>query len=163
MTITALTHPTPLRYAGSLMTWHAAAQDTGGAFALGHVVVRPGGEPPLHVHAREDELFYVISGEVTFQRGLERIDRGPGESILLPRGIQHGFAIRSPEATMLFVLSPGGLDEAFRELSEPAVADAPAVGAPAPPSPEEQARMTSVFGAHGVEFTGPPLAALLDG
>ena len=44
-------------FAGSLLHWHVLSAETGGAFALGEALVRPGGEPPLHVHAREDETF----------------------------------------------------------------------------------------------------------
>jgi len=29
--------------------------------------------PPLHVHTREDELFYVLEGEVVFQIADQRI------------------------------------------------------------------------------------------
>jgi mannose-6-phosphate isomerase-like protein (cupin superfamily) len=39
------------------------------------------------VHAREDEIFYVLEGEVTFMRGVEQIKAGPGTSVILPRGI----------------------------------------------------------------------------
>jgi quercetin dioxygenase-like cupin family protein len=56
-------------FAGSLLHWPLTSADTDGTLALGHAVVRPGGEPPLHVHAREDETFYMLDGEITFQRG----------------------------------------------------------------------------------------------
>jgi Cupin domain len=122
-------------------------------------VVRPGGEPPLHVHAREDETFYVLDGEITFQRGNERIDAGPGDAVFMPRGVQHGFAVRTDTASLLQAFTPGGLEAAFRSLSEPAQADElpPAPGAP-PPAETVEA-MTARFAAHGVDFTGPPLAA----
>jgi len=61
------------------------------------------------VHAREDEAFFVIDGEVLFQRGLERITARAGDAVLLPRGIPHGFAIRSETARMILVFTPAGL------------------------------------------------------
>ena len=73
-------------FAGSLLHWHVVSEETGGAFALGEALIRPGGEPPLHVHAREDETFYVLEGEITFQRGHERIDAGAGDAVFMPRG-----------------------------------------------------------------------------
>jgi hypothetical protein len=62
-------------------------------------------------------------------------------------------------ASLLQAFTPGGLEAAFRSLSEPAQADElpPAPGAP-PPAETVEA-MTARFAAHGVDFTGPPLAA----
>jgi len=71
--------------------------------------VPPGYEVPLHVHADEDELFYVLEGELTlYAQGGERT-AGPGSFVHLPRGIAHGFANRSGRpARMLVVATPGG-------------------------------------------------------
>jgi hypothetical protein len=127
---------------------------SGGALSLAEVLVHAGGEPPLHVHAREDEIFYVLEGEVTFMRGLEQIEADAGTSVVLPRGIQHGFALRTPEARMLVMATPAGLEAAFRAFS-----------APSPEGPPDQARMEALsaeFARHGVTFVGPPLPALLE-
>ena len=35
-------------------------------------IVPPGGGPPPHIHSREEEGFYVLEGEITFQLGEER-------------------------------------------------------------------------------------------
>jgi quercetin dioxygenase-like cupin family protein len=95
-------------FAGSLLHWPLTSADTDGTLALGHAVVRPGGKPPLHVHAREDETFYMLDGEITFQRGNERIDAGPGDAVFMPRGVQHGFAVRTVTASLLQVFTPPG-------------------------------------------------------
>ena len=97
-----------------------------------------------------------------FQRGVERIEAGPGDTVILPRGIQHGFAVTSSQARVLLFITPGGLEEAFRATSTPTDA-APGDDAPTPtgpPAPEEIERLTAAYAAHGVEFTGPPLPAL---
>ena len=146
---------------GSLLIWHVLGAENGGQLTMVETLVRAGGEPPLHVHAREDEAFYVVDGEVLFQRGLERIVAGPGQAVLLPRGIPHGFAVRSNTARMLLVLTPGGLEEAFRSVSVPAdIADLPphTVASPAPAVLEAAER---AFADRGVTFVGPPLPALL--
>ena len=148
-------------FAGSLLQWHVTSGETGGGFALGEALVRPGGEPPLHVHAREDETFYVLDGEVTFQRGHERIDAHPGDAVFMPRGLQHGFAVRTDTARMLQAFTPGGQEEAFRALSEPAPVDDLPPAPTGPPSPRDLEEMTTRFADHGVAFTGPPLPALL--
>jgi len=144
-------------FAGSSFTWLA----TGDELSLAEALTRPGAEPPVHVHAREDETYYVLEGEVTFQRGQELIEAGPGDAVVLPRGIQHGFAVRSETARLLFACTPGGLEEAFHQVAEPAVPgqlpDLPA----GPPPDEAVATANAAFAARGVEFTGPPLPALL--
>lgn len=147
---------------GSLMLWHVLGTDTDGLFTLGEVVVRPGCEPPLHVHAREDETFYVLEGEVLFQRGAARILAGPGAAVHLPRGIPHGFAVRSPLARLLHVYSPSGIEAAFRAVGVPApVRELPPMPE-GPPSPDVLAAVERAFGNLGVTFVGPPLPVLLD-
>jgi len=148
-------------FAGSLLHWHVLSAETGGAFALGEALVRPGGEPPLHVHAREDETFYVLEGEVTFQRGHERIEAGTGDAVFMPRGVQHGFAVQTDTARLLQAFTPGGLEEAFRALSEPAPTDDLPPAHTGPPDPALVEMMTNKFADYGVEFNGPPLPVLL--
>lgn len=42
-----------------------------------------GEEPPDHTHATEDEIFYVLKGELTFRCGGESFDIGKGGFIFL--------------------------------------------------------------------------------
>jgi hypothetical protein len=79
----------------------------------------------------------------------------------MPRGIQHGFAVRTDHARLLQAFTPGGLEEAFRSLSEPAAFDGLPPAPDGPPRPEAVESMTATFADYGVVFTGPPLAALL--
>ena len=148
-------------FAGSTFTWLITAAETGGALTLAEALTRPGAEPPVHIHAREDETYYVLEGELTFQRGHELIEAGPGDAVVLPRGIQHGFAVRSETARVLFACTPGGLEEAFHVVSEPAVRGELPVLPAGPPPDEAVAAANAAFAARGVEFTGPPLPALL--
>jgi quercetin dioxygenase-like cupin family protein len=68
---------------------------------------RSGEEPEDHTHPTEDEIFYVISGAVTFRCGDAVFDMQDGGFVFLPRGLQHGYTIRSDgEVRMLVVLSP---------------------------------------------------------
>ncbi|HYH61069.1 MAG TPA: cupin domain-containing protein [Solirubrobacterales bacterium] len=146
---------------GSLFTWLADGESTGGSLAMAETEVRAGGEPPLHIHAREDEVFYVLEGDVVFQRGLALIEARAGDAVVLPRGIQHGFALRSETARMLVVTTPAGLEKAFREFSQPASADDEPSIPDGPPKPQAMAAYEAAFSARGVTFVGPPLAALL--
>src|SRR5262250_1870115 len=51
-------------YMASLTTDLADKKDTNGAFYLVEATLAPGNEPPPHEHSREDELFYVLEGEL---------------------------------------------------------------------------------------------------
>lgn len=159
-TETATTPQTDWHF-GSLMRWHVLGTDSGGQLTMVETLVRAGGEPPLHVHAREDEAFFVIEGEMLFQRGMERITAKAGDAVFLPRGIPHGFAVRTETARMILVFTPAGLEGAFRSLSIPA--EYPALP-PAPDGPPDAAAVEAAaraFGERGVTFVGPPLPVLL--
>jgi mannose-6-phosphate isomerase-like protein (cupin superfamily) len=58
-------------YMGSLLTFLAESKDTGGSFTLIEGLLKPGNEPPPHVHGREDELFYILEGEMDMYVGSE--------------------------------------------------------------------------------------------
>jgi quercetin dioxygenase-like cupin family protein len=66
---------------------------------------RKGEEPPNHTHATEDEIFYVLKGELTFLCGGESFDVSEGGFIYLPRGIEHGYTIRSDDWVRLIVVT----------------------------------------------------------
>ena len=161
ITTTTTQQAPPEAFAGSLFLWHATSDDTDGTLAVSEAWVRPGVEPPIHIHACEDETFYVLEGEATFLRGTERHTLRAGESIYLPRGVRHGFAVAGPLTRLLTVYTPGGLEEAFRagsvRLDDRTLPPLP----DGPPPPEALKAMVDAFAARGVEFVGPPLTALL--
>ena len=107
-------------YMGNLVTFLATSQDTNGQFGLVELVAKPGNEPPVHVHEREDELFYVVDGQVEYILEGRSIDAPAGTTVFLPRGLPHTFRIKSAEAKMLVMVTPGGFEGYFRELSRPA-------------------------------------------
>jgi mannose-6-phosphate isomerase-like protein (cupin superfamily) len=73
----------------------------------------------LHVHEREDELFYVLEGEHTFEVGDETFRVGPGGMVFAPRGVPHAQRRVVPRTGRVLVLAvPGGMDGFFRELAE---------------------------------------------
>ena len=115
--------------------------------------MRKGHEPPPHTHAREHETYLVLDGQWTFDVGDQTLLAGPGTSVFLPRGVQHRFSIDADGARALMLLTPGGLEDAFREMGEPTeqTSGLPPVPVAPPPIP----RMLEVFGAHGITFTPP--------
>jgi mannose-6-phosphate isomerase-like protein (cupin superfamily) len=76
-------------------------------------------DTPLHVHEREDELFYVLEGEHVFQIGEREHRAGPGELVFAPRGVPHSQRRVVPrEGRTLVLTAPGGLEGFFRELAD---------------------------------------------
>jgi mannose-6-phosphate isomerase-like protein (cupin superfamily) len=74
---------------------------------------------PLHVHSREDELFYIVEGEHISTLGDEEFRLGPGEAIFAPRGVPHAQRRVEPGVGReLIVLTPGGLEQFYRDLAE---------------------------------------------
>ena len=76
---------------GDLYTILSSGEDTGGTYALIHALVPPGGGPPPHVHRREDEAFYILEGDLTFQAGGQTFAATAGAWVRLPKGSRHTF------------------------------------------------------------------------
>jgi mannose-6-phosphate isomerase-like protein (cupin superfamily) len=90
---------------------------TGGAFALFEESAPV--DTPFHVHANEDELFYVLEGEHVIHVGDEEHRLGPGGLVFAPRGIPHSQRRVVPRTGRLLILTaPAGLEGFFRELAE---------------------------------------------
>ena len=77
----------------------------GGSAAFMEYVTRKGEEPHDHIHASEDEMFHVLDGALTFRCGDESFDVEKGGFVFLPRGIRHGYTVRSDEPVRLIVVT----------------------------------------------------------
>jgi quercetin 2,3-dioxygenase len=105
--------------------------------------------PGLHVHSREDEAVFVISGRLTFVVGERTFDAGAGELVWLPREVPHTFANLGDEPLWAFgVTSPAGLEGMFAEQA------AYFSALDGPPDPE---RIGEIGDRYGVRTLGPPL------
>lgn len=91
---------------------------TGGGFSLVEHLMPPRAlAAPLHRHSREDEYSFVLEGRIgAYFDGVE-VFGGVGDLILKPRGEWHTFwnAGDGP-ARILEIISPGGFEQAFREM-----------------------------------------------
>jgi mannose-6-phosphate isomerase-like protein (cupin superfamily) len=64
-----------------------------------------------HVHAAEDDAFYIVEGEMTFVFGDETAAAPPGTFVLVPPGVPHGFRNDGPSPVrMLNIHAPAGFD-----------------------------------------------------
>jgi mannose-6-phosphate isomerase-like protein (cupin superfamily) len=113
--------------------------------------VPAGDQPPLHVHHDEDEVFYVVSGELTLWVGDEApVVLGPGESVVAPRGIPHTY--RTATLTELFVTTNGTFAGFVRAAGTPALRpELPVLDGP--PDAERLARLAA---EHRITLLGPP-------
>jgi uncharacterized cupin superfamily protein len=103
----------------TLITYLADSGDTNGAYCLLEAFAKPGSEPPPHVHSREDELFYILEGDVDVFAGDDVFTAGAGGCVFPPRLKPHAFVIRSLSLRMLALFTPGGIEEKFRSVSAP--------------------------------------------
>jgi mannose-6-phosphate isomerase-like protein (cupin superfamily) len=95
----------------------ASGEQTGGSFSL-FEEVPPIVDTPLHVHERENELFYVLDGEHVFQVGEKEFRLGPGGIAFGPRGVPHAQRrVVAGEGRVLVLTAPGGFDGFFRRLA----------------------------------------------
>jgi mannose-6-phosphate isomerase-like protein (cupin superfamily) len=143
----------PIWFLNSLARVKATAQTTGGAYGLLESLIPPGFSPPLHVHHREDESFWVLEGEFTFRCGEQSVRALPGAYVFLPRGVPHSFVVEGDTpGRILTMLTPGGGEEFFIEAGRPAEQES------LPPSaPVDVAMLQRVARKFDMELVGPPL------
>lgn len=87
-------------------------------FLLADHVVPPGYCVPPHIHVEEDEVFFILDGELTLLDGAGERSIGPGGTVCFPKGVLHGLRNdTTAPVRFLVMLRPGlrGL-EMFRHL-----------------------------------------------
>jgi quercetin dioxygenase-like cupin family protein len=97
--------------------YKAMANETGQQFSVWESIVPPGAGAPAHTHTREDEAFYVLSGEVEIELegAADPLRLGAGGFLFAPRNRRHGYRNTGAVAARLLVFAiPGaGLDRMF--------------------------------------------------
>lgn len=67
-------------------------------------LARVQGEFVWHAHEHEDEIFFVISGQLIIQLRDGRVELNPGELFVVPKGVEHNpFA---PVETLIMLIEP---------------------------------------------------------
>jgi mannose-6-phosphate isomerase-like protein (cupin superfamily) len=80
-------------------------------FTFGIIEITPARELEAHIHADEDDAFYILAGELTFFFGDGEALAPPGTFVLIPPGIEHGFRNDGEEPVrMLNIHAPAGFD-----------------------------------------------------
>ncbi len=128
----------------------ATGKETGGAFAAFEFHIPAGNGPPLHLHHRETEFFFVLDGEFEFYVGGETLRRKSGESLLAPPEIAHRFTnVGATPGRLLCTATPAGMDEFFCLIGTE-LADASAE--PIPPTPADFQRIVEIAPRFGLEI-----------
>jgi quercetin dioxygenase-like cupin family protein len=103
------------------------------------------GGPPLHIHLYQDEYFYIVEGEYLFQVGNDQYLMNAGDTIFLPRKVQHAFAQLTEKGKVIVSYMPAGKMEDFFRTTD------------AWTTPPTKAEIEKVFEYHDMKVVGPGL------
>ena len=105
---------------GTEVAYKAEGDRPGGGPTFLEFTAAPGFSTGDHVHSRIEEIFYVVEGQFQIRAGDRMLRAGPGDFVLVPPGVPHGFG--NPDggpAKMVLLISPAGVHERyFEELAE---------------------------------------------
>jgi quercetin dioxygenase-like cupin family protein len=142
-----------LWHLGGLLTFKATSDTTAGRLWVQEARGARGYASPLHSHAREDEAFYVLDGEIAVYVGDQTITATPGSFLWAPRDVPHAYCVESDEARFLALSTDSALDRFFFATGEPAGAR---TLPPPPEGPPDIPALVAALAEHGVEIVGPP-------
>ena len=106
-------------FGGLGVDWKIDSIHTGRRFSVVHHPMAPRAlAAPLHRHHHEDEYSFVLAGRLGALLGDDVVYAEAGTWVHKPRGQWHTFWNASDEpSTLIEVISPGGFEEYFREVS----------------------------------------------
>ena len=141
-----------LWFIDNLVHIHVDGEASNGRLAVIEEWGRRGNMPPLHVHHRDDETFFLLDGEMSLFVEGRRLSLTAGQAALAPRGLPHTYRVESEEAHWLVITAPAGFDSFVRQVSEPAPADE----LPEADRPVDPAALAQAAAEAGIEILGPP-------
>ena len=135
---------------GDVLRLLVGAEQSNGAISIiegtGH-----GGGPPLHVHDAEDEVVFVLDGELAYQVGDEHGALSSGGLLWFPRRVPHTISnLSDAPCRFLTIATPGGIEQMFRAQSE-------YLASLSPGTPWDRETMERLDGAATRRVVGPPL------
>lgn len=123
-----------------------SGSDTDGGFALfEQTSLSQGRGTPLHIHHKQDEVFYVLEGTYRFKVGDDLFDLAAGDSIFMPMKVPHAWTQVSEKGKMAVLFQPAGKMENFFTTVAALKTE---------PTPAE---MAAIFSDNEMEVVGPPL------
>ena len=108
-----------LNIAGGEFIHKVKSADTNNVFSVIEIITPPGKGVALHVHENEDELVYLLQGEIEVTLGDQTMLAVPGVTALLPRGVAHGFTnVGDTPSIVIDTILPGSFDNYFAEMAK---------------------------------------------
>ena len=127
------------------VVWKLDTEQTNGLVSVVEHPFAVGTLVPPHIHHREDEYSIVTEGRIGFRSGDREVVLGVGGYITKPREEVHSmWNAGDVPARMIEIISPGGFEGFFRELS--------ALVATGPPSLDARLEIAERY---GLEFAEP--------
>lgn len=121
-------------------------RDTGGSAAMFEYIGTEKTGPSLHIHLKQDEIFYVAEGEFLFQVGDAKSTLTAGDSIFLPRKVPHTWLQLSDRGKLIYWVTPAGkMEDFFLKMNS----------FTKPPTAEE---MHQIHIDYDMRTVGPPLS-----
>lgn len=120
------------------------------AMSVFEVAVKGGGKVPApHSHDAFEELIYGLEGTTTFTVGDVVHELGPGEAVLIERGVVHGFEALDGDMKFLAIATPGVFgSQYFLDLQQ--------VMRDAAGGPPDLQQVMAVMTRHGLTPAPPP-------
>jgi quercetin dioxygenase-like cupin family protein len=121
----------------------ASADTVAGTYTF-ELTTPPGAGVPPHAHEHEDEMIYVVRGQLDVLIGDATTRAGAGDVLDFARGTPHAFHnVGDSDAVTLWTVTPGaGFDAFFAELSS------------LPAGPPDPAVLVPLFGRYGMTILG---------
>jgi len=113
--------PANLLVASSLHPWCQlnSSRETGDSFSALELTITPGSIVVPHTHSREDEVSYVIEGEIGVKIGDQVVTVPSGSYVFKPRNVPHTFwNPGTRDARTLEMIAPPDFASYFEELSK---------------------------------------------
>lgn len=98
-------HGAAYDFGGARFVMKASGAETSGQLAVMEMLCPAALDVAPHVHDGEDEMFYVLSGELTGRCGDQQWSASPGSFVLLPRDIEHSFTVASRSGAKVLVVA----------------------------------------------------------
>jgi quercetin dioxygenase-like cupin family protein len=96
---------------GSLCWLASKARGNAEGLTLGRVVIKKGESNPKHSHPGCEEALYVLAGQLEHDLGTETYPMGPGDTIVIPPGVEHqARSVGDVDADMIVVYSSAERD-----------------------------------------------------
>ena len=104
---------------GDQINFKVTGERTDGAFAMAENYITPQHGPPPHVHHREHECYYVLSGQFFFASGATAFVVGAGAAVFLPKDVPHVFKNVGPTpGKFLLMAVPAGFETMVMEAGQ---------------------------------------------